>query len=77
MYSILQQEWERYDGQLYFLPGYPQATEPKVLKEYICVQEKHKLAIQAIPSQVRYGVRSKFFYSTDMMVLIALLLVRI
>jgi len=23
--------------------GYPQATEPKILKEYICVQERHKL----------------------------------
>jgi AP-1 complex subunit mu len=23
--------------------GYPQSTEPKILKEYICVQERHKL----------------------------------
>lgn len=27
--------------------GYPQTTEPKVLKEFICVQEKHKLVRQA------------------------------
>jgi len=26
--------------------GYPQTTEPKVLKEFICVQEKHKLVRQ-------------------------------
>lgn len=32
--------------------GYPQATEPKVLKEYICVQEKHQMQKVAPPTSV-------------------------
>lgn len=32
--------------------GYPQATEPKVLKEYICVQEKHAVAPKAPPESL-------------------------
>lgn len=36
--------------------GYPQATEPKVLKEYICVQEKHKMQAVAPPTAVTQAV---------------------
>jgi len=32
--------------------GYPQFTEARILKEYICVQEKHKLQVEAAPVQV-------------------------
>lgn len=32
--------------------GYPQMTEPKVLKEYICVQEKHQMQKVAPPTSV-------------------------
>lgn len=38
--------------------GYPQTTEPKVLKEFICVQEKHKLVRQptAAPTSITNAV---------------------
>lgn len=38
--------------------GYPQTTEPKVLKEFICVQEKHKLvrAPTAPPTSITNAV---------------------
>jgi len=36
--------------------GYPQATEPKVLKEYICVQEKHQMQKVAPPTAVTLAV---------------------
>lgn len=38
--------------------GYPQTTEPKVLKEFICVQEKHKLVRQpaAPPTSITSAV---------------------
>jgi len=36
--------------------GYPQSTEAKILKEYICVQESHKLAVLKPPLAITNAV---------------------
>lgn len=46
--------YELFDEMMDF--GYPQSTEPKLLKEFICVTEKHKLAVQAPPAQMTMTV---------------------